>query len=231
MTAILFDLDNTLYDQHRARKEGLRRLKEVYDIFSNVKNEELIYAFHEAEKRALDDYRDGESISEVRLKRAASFLTELEIDPSYSEKVNEKFLELYPSVSAPVDGCKKLLRSLNKNYDLGVISNGTKEVQNRKLKAIGLDGFFDCTVFSEEIGIRKPDPRIFNLALDEVDEEPEKCLFIGDSFGPDVVGASKAGLYSCWFNPDGKEIPEGEHQPDKEIRNLEELKELLELKR
>ena len=64
-------------------------------------------------------------------------------------------------------------------------------------------------VISQEAGVSKPDPRIFEIALDGID--PGEALMIGDGTGSDVLGANRAGVDMCWFNPKGKELPEGMH--------------------
>ncbi len=64
----------------------------------------------------------------------------------------------------PVPGAVSVVKELSGRFRLGVISNGSPDVQYRKLEAIGLGGIFACVLLSEEIGIRKPDPRIFHIA-------------------------------------------------------------------
>jgi putative hydrolase of the HAD superfamily len=81
---------------------------------------------------------------------------------------------------------------------------------------------FECIVLSEELGIRKPDPAIFWHAAELLDVAPGDCLYIGDSYDNDVVGAKRSGMHVCWFNPAG-EAASGEVKPDLEIRTLEEI--------
>ncbi|MFH1567154.1 MAG: HAD family hydrolase, partial [Gemmatimonadota bacterium] len=96
-------------------------------------------------------------------------------------------------------------------------------VQYDKLRAIGLEGAFQCVLLSEEVGVRKPDPRIFHQACAALGAEPGKVVYVGDSYRNDVVGARNAGLLSCWYNPGGAAPEDPQVRPDFHIRRLDQL--------
>jgi FMN phosphatase YigB (HAD superfamily) len=108
-----------------------------------------------------------------------------------------------------------------------VVSNSLPDVQYRKLETLGLRKYFSCIVLSEEIGIRKPDPRIFQHAAALLKIPPGECLHIGDSFNADVIGSKAAGMQACWFKR-GKSSPPGQSiQADYEVENLAEIEDIL----
>jgi putative hydrolase of the HAD superfamily len=111
---------------------------------------------------------------------------------------------------------------------LGIVTNGSLEVQYAKIDTLHIRHYFDCIVISEEVGFRKPDPMIFVKAAEMLSMEPKECIYIGDLYNTDAVGAKKAGMKSCWFNPHGHQAPDGDVGPDYEIRNLLELLTILE---
>ena len=110
---------------------------------------------------------------------------------------------------------------------MGIISNGSPDVQYRKLKTLGIKHLFDCILLSEKVGIRKPDPKIFWKATTSLAKEPEECLYVGDSYERDVLGAKKAGMRACWFNPRGLRLPQEDVEPDFEIGALDHIPEIL----
>jgi len=79
---------------------------------------------------------------------------------------------------------------------------------------------FECILLSGETGIFKPDPRIFWQAARALNVEPEACLYVGNSYEDDIVGSKRAGMWACWFNPNGRQSAK---KPDIEIRTLAEL--------
>nr|HAD52779.1 noncanonical pyrimidine nucleotidase, YjjG family [Algoriphagus sp.] len=105
-----------------------------------------------------------------------------------------------------------------------VITNGFNESQAKKMKSSGLDVFFELVVTSETTGHKKPDPRIFHYALDQLKTQAEHCLMIGDNPNSDILGAQNANIDQVYFNPEGKAI---ELKPTYEIKHLQELESLL----
>lgn len=81
---------------------------------------------------------------------------------------------------------------------------------------------FDVILISEEVGLEKPDPRIFQLALNKLQVQPEDALFVGDDLEKDVGGPQGAGLKGIWSNPSGTEN-DSDIKPDDEIQSLDEL--------
>ena len=107
------------------------------------------------------------------------------------------------------------------------VSNGLADVQYRKLETMGLYDLFSCIVLSEVIGIRKPDPAIFQKAASLIHVKPAECLYVGDSYVNDVIGAKNAGMQACWLNPESIKPQDETIKADFIISKLEELPALL----
>lgn len=123
-------------------------------------------------------------------------------------------LEVFPEVLPT-------LEALANHFALGVVTNGNADVRR-----LGLADYFKFALCAEDIGIAKPDARLFQEALQRGGATPDTAVHIGDHPGDDIAGAQQAGLRAIWFNPAGKAW-EAERAPDAEIRSLTELPRLL----
>jgi HAD superfamily hydrolase (TIGR01549 family) len=230
LKAILFDVDDTLFDRRNAQLMVLDVIaRELCDVFVGVDWQAMVDAFQESDRiTLLEFYRDIPTTKNVRVRRAQVFLDLLSLDETHAAAIAELYVRVYPRMNAPVDGAVAVVEALSRRFQLGIISNGLPDVQYRKLETLGLRQHFDCIVLSEELGIRKPDPRIFWHATGLLGREPEECLYVGDSYTTDVVGAKEAGLPVCWFNPAGLHPAQVGVESDDEIRALDEILEMLE---
>ena len=113
------------------------------------------------------------------------------------------------------------LEILADRFTLGVLTNGNADVRR-----LGLADYFKFALCAEDIGIAKPDARLFHEALQRGEATADTAVHIGDHPGDDIAGAQQAGLRAIWFNPNGKTW-EAERAPDAEIRSLIELPGLL----
>jgi putative hydrolase of the HAD superfamily len=118
------------------------------------------------------------------------------------------------------------LRELSRIYSLGLLTNGTPDLQKRKIEGAGISEFFDEVLISGEIGIGKPDRRIFEMLLARLNSNAEATLMIGNSLSTDIAGAQAAGLRAVWINRAGKPR-EDSVAPDWEIASLSELASIL----
>ena len=109
------------------------------------------------------------------------------------------------------------LIALARDYSLGVVTNGNADVRR-----IGLGHHFKFVLCAEDIGIAKPDARLFHEALLRGGVAAGAAVHVGDHPGDDIAGAQKAGLRAVWFNPGGKHW-DGDKAPDDEIGCLSEL--------
>jgi len=109
---------------------------------------------------------------------------------------------------------------------LGVVTNGPYDLQCAKLDASELRGYFGAFLVSRQVGILKPDPRIFTLVLAELGARPEESVFVGDTPKTDIVGAHAAGMRAVWLNRYHAPPPEVT-VPERTIHSLAELQDTL----
>ncbi len=110
---------------------------------------------------------------------------------------------------------------------LALVTNGAPDTQRAKLSMLKVEGWFAAVVISGELGIAKPDPAIFELALDSLEVAKGAVWHVGDSLTADVAGANAAGLTSVWLNRTAVPRANADPEPDIEIRSLSELVPLL----
>lgn len=105
---------------------------------------------------------------------------------------------------------EKVVKYLASKYPLTIISNGFKEVQYYKFEHSGLAKYFTHTLISEEVGINKPQPEIFHIALQRNGITADEAVMVGDSYTSDIAGAKAAGIDQIWIRDERLENREGE---------------------
>ncbi len=107
---------------------------------------------------------------------------------------------------------------------MGIISNTTNPgfMKDYEQSLLGLDPYFEFSIYSSEVPYRKPHPSIFQLALSRLNMNPSEVLFVGDNLKADVVGAQSVGMSTAWLNRNGKDLPAG-IIPDYHIKTTTEL--------
>ncbi len=214
---LLFDLDLTLFDfaaserlafAECAAAAGLPTTPEVFArykvingrLWAGVERGEVTPA--EAGRRRFD-----ELLAEFGSASAPTGVSSDELGQMFQHGLGAHG-ELYPE-AAPV------LDALAEHAELGLVTNGLTAVQRAKVARLGLDRWFEPIVISDEVGLAKPDPAIFDLTFNELDrvhgarERRAQTVMIGDSLTSDMAGARAAGIATCWFNPTGAQRPTG----------------------
>jgi putative hydrolase of the HAD superfamily len=110
---------------------------------------------------------------------------------------------------------------------LALVTNAASDTQRDKLRALALEDAFDAVVISAEVGVAKPDERVFQLALRSLGVEPQDAWHVGDNLATDVAGARSAGLTAVWLNRNGLSRGEHDPRPDVEVGSLRELHSML----
>lgn len=118
---------------------------------------------------------------------------------------------------------RECLEQLRGRYRLGIITDGSSDHQREKLDRTNIAGFFDTVIISGEVGIGKPDTRIFNLALKQLAADPEATVFVGDGLEKDIQGAQNAGIRGIWINREGIREKDPKVFPYMQIKSLNEL--------
>jgi putative hydrolase of the HAD superfamily len=151
-------------------------------------------------------------------------------DPGVIASTRERFIEdRYRGLRLFAESLE-VIAAVKRVADIGLITNGPTAIQRPKIDLLAIGHLFPVLIVSEEAGVWKPDPAIFQLALDAAGVAPHEAIYVGDSPHHDVPGARAAGLTAVWMNRAGVEWP-GEAPPDVEIRDLYELLPLIGLER
>ena len=146
-------------------------------------------------------------------------------DQKLADTFCREALSRIPTKNHTIPGAVELLEYLHPRYRMFILSNGFKELQSRKMKTAGLTGYFDDIILSEDIGINKPHPELFEHALKETGSRLEESIMIGDMFETDIAGAANIGMQQIYFNPKHKiGLP---FTPTYEVNDLLEIKEIL----
>ncbi|HEY8284948.1 MAG TPA: HAD family hydrolase [Chloroflexota bacterium] len=119
-----------------------------------------------------------------------------------------------------------VLAALRPPYVLGLVTNGAPDLQRAKIGGSGLGAWFEVMVVSGELGIGKPDPRIFTAVLERLRLRPDQAVMVGNSLDHDIMGARAAGIGSIWINRVREAAPTG-WAPDATVSSLSELPALL----
>lgn len=221
---LLFDLDNTLLDfnvsEHYALGKTLQTVGIVFD-----KSHLSIY--EKINRQCWDDFEAGKlPQSEINNLRFSRFLTALNLPNQNARQLGDYYLEQLSEKSVFMEGGENLLKKDAQPYQLGIITNGLKQVQRPKLMKSGLADYFKVIVVSDEIGISKPQPAIFDYAFEKMDfPAKNKVLMIGDSLNSDIQGGINYEIDTCWYNFKQKENTTL-IKPTYEINQLRELKTL-----
>jgi putative hydrolase of the HAD superfamily len=118
-----------------------------------------------------------------------------------------------------------VVKDLARDHRLALVTNGAPDVQREKLSHTALATSFDVAIISAELGVGKPDPRIFEAALAALDLAPADAVMVGDSLARDVAGAHAAGLRAIWLDRGSREnVPEPAPVPDARVIALKELR-------
>ncbi|WP_339266527.1 HAD family hydrolase [Paenibacillus sp. FSL K6-1330] len=216
LKAIIFDLDETLTDRRAAINSFIERLIARYFPDSDVNTQFMIAKrFKEADHNG---YRDKHEVYEMLVEHLQW------VNPPMANEYLTFFREAIPLCIQPMDQLSPMLHELKSmGLKLGIITNGTVQVQEGKIRQLGIREYFDSIVISEEAGVKKPDPRIYMRALDLLNVLPSETWFVGDHPHNDIIGAAQSGIKPIWFTRDGNWDYSEEVKPYRTIHRLEEL--------
>ena len=114
-------------------------------------------------------------------------------------QMGDEFLELTNKYFSLLPDAEQVVKYLAVKYPLTILSNGFKEVQYYKFSHSGLEKYFAHTIISEEVGINKPNPKLFEIALEMNGVKADEALMIGDSYSSDISGAKAVGIDQIWI--------------------------------
>jgi len=205
---VFFDLDHTLWDFDRNSKLAFKRMFKKHNISVDLAN--FIAIYEPINFEYWKQYRE-EKITKQELRRGRFLDAFKPLGIQFSTKeldlLATSYIEELPKDNYLFDGTIELLDYLKANYQLHIITNGFHEVQHLKLKNSKIDQFFATVTTSEEVGVKKPNPKIFQHALSKAKAKPANSVMIGDTFEADILGAEAVGMKTLFYNYRKEKIP------------------------
>ena len=221
---IFFDLDHTIWDFDRNAEETLNELYNTYKLNELGLNScsDFIAIYTKNNHQLWADYHLGKITKDfLRAERFSKTFIQLGIHPdSVPHQFEDDYVNISPTKTNLFEGAENVLSYLKEKYTLHIISNGFKETTLTKMNLSGLNPYFDNVIISEDVGVNKPNPEIFEYALDKAKAAKGESIMIGDSLEADIYGALNFGMEAIFFNPTKKKKPE---DINREIIHLEEL--------
>ena len=222
--AISFDGDQTLWDFRKVMRHSLHlTLKELEQVDPRAATLLDIDKMIEIRDRVAEELKDQvTNMEDIRLEAFRQTLAEIgRPDDTLASHLTRFYLkhrfddiELYEDVLPT-------LQKLKGTYSLGLLTNG-----NSYPERCGLEGIFQFTVFSQDYGVEKPDPKFYQIAVEKAGCLREELFHVGDSLRKDVIGAIDAGIKCAWLNRDRIENASG-IEIEYEIKSLSELLDIL----
>ncbi len=198
---LLFDADNTLWDFSAAEAAALERTLIERDL---PWSEEVLGTYRLINKAAWDDYESGKlpkgQLRDIRFQR----LLEHYRHDHPAEELSLSYREYLAASHHMLDGAPEVLKAVHGKYQLGLITNGLREVQRPRLSNTGIGKYFEFILISDEVGVAKPDAAFFQLAQDRMgNPDKSRVLVIGDNPNADVGGGLAFGYDACWLRRPG----------------------------
>jgi putative hydrolase of the HAD superfamily len=193
---LFFDLDGTLWDIHGNARITLAQMFQQFELHHlSFENFHEVYLHHNERVWAM--YRQG-TMTKEELRTARFSRSFDDLGYAYSAQWMEQFAQAFvdqcPRQPHLIPGALELLQYLEGKYSMHIITNGFKEIQGIKMEGSGLSPFFIHNINSEDVGVRKPNPLIFEYALKLTGAVKEESLMIGDDWDADILGARNFGM-------------------------------------
>ena len=211
--AIIFDAYGTLFDVNSAAEKCKDKIGNKWESFANYwRTTQLEYTWL---RSLMKRHKDFWQVTEDSLDKS---MKAYEIDSS----MRSELLDLYKILS-PFKEVPEVLKSLKEeNLKLAVLSNGTPALLNQLVKSNNLDNLFDDLFSIEEVGIYKPDSKVYDLPIQKYQIKKNEIAFLSANTW-DVSGGGNYGYNSIWVNRNNKIFDNLDYKPQNEIKNLKEL--------
>ncbi|MCB1645135.1 MAG: HAD family hydrolase [Pseudomonadales bacterium] len=216
---IAFDLDDTLWEVRpvilRAEKIlGSWLSEHAPTVTFNV--EEMR---HYREQLMHQDPSLAGKLTELRRRVIEHAIRQSQLPDEEAARLSQEAMEVFLRARNEIElfeGAMEMLTTLSRSYTLGALSNG-----NADIRRVGLDHLFDFAYSAEQVGAPKPEPHLFEAALQHTGVDPRQMVYVGDDPHLDVDAARQAGLRTVWVRRPGKSP--GRHTADATIDHVTEL--------
>jgi len=226
MDTIIFDMDDTLYDQAATFRATCKKMLNV-----SLPEKELnqLYLLSRKHSDALfDDQVAGKiTMEEMHIRRIKDACAEIGIQITAEQAL--EFQNSYVQEQGKIELFAEVIELLDylcaNQKQLAVMTNGAEGHQAMKIKQLKLNKWIpeEHLFISETIGHAKPSTAAFQFMEDKLDLKKENTVYVGDSFANDVVGAKQAGWHAVWMNHRQRGEPEGKIKADKTVTSAAEL--------
>ena len=215
--AIIFDAYGTLFDVNSAAEKCKDKIGDKWEGFANFwRTTQLEYTWL---RSLMKRHKDFWQITEDSLNKS---MKTFNIDPS----MKNELLNLYKVLSTFKEVPETLKTLKGKNFKLAILSNGTPSLLNELVKSNDLDDLFDDLFSIEEVGIYKPDSKVYDLPIKKYTIEKNEVAFLSANTW-DVSGGGIYGFNSIWVNRNNSIFDNLDYKPQYEIKNLSELIKLI----
>ena len=211
--AIIFDAYGTLFDVNSAAKKCKNKIGDKWEGFANHwRTTQLEYTWL---RSLMNRHKDFWQVTEDSLDKS---MKAFNIDPS----MKDELLNLY-KVLSPFKEVPEVLKSLKeKKFKLAILSNGTPALLNELIKNNNLDNIFDDLFSIEQVGIYKPDSKVYDMPIQKYRVEKNEIAFLSANTW-DVSGGGNYGYQSIWVNRNKNIFDNLDYKPKNEIKDLSEL--------
>ncbi len=215
--AIIFDAYGTLFDVNSAAEKCKDKIGDKWEAFANFwRTTQLEYTWL---RSLMKRHKDFWQITEDSLDKS---MKAFNIDP----KMKKELLNLY-KVLSPFKEVPKTLKTLKeRNFKLAILSNGTPSLLNELVKSNDLNDLFNDLFSIEEVGIYKPDSKVYDMPIKKYKIEKNEVVFLSANTW-DVSGGGNYGFNSIWVNRNNSIFDNLDYKPRNEIKNLSELTKLI----
>lgn len=200
--AVIFDIDNTLYDYDRADAHGRKAVSDYCRNWFDLEDAKTQEFYLEAWKIA--EQRVGTDTAAIH-NRMIRFQCMMELlgRPLFPHVQNlyHAYWDAMLAHMKPYPGVERVFQKLREMHiKIGIGTDMTAYIQYRKLEKLGLSAYIDMIVTSEEAGVEKPHPDFFRLCVEKAGCAAQEAVFIGDNLKKDVAGAAAGGLHGVWYS-------------------------------
>ena len=207
---IFFDLDHTLWDFDKNSKYTFKKI--FNDNKININLDVFLTTYIPINNDYWKLYRENNiSKDKLRYGRLIDTFKALEIDVSTKiiHKLSNEYIKYLSSYNFLINHTIPILKYLGSKYNLHIITNGFQEVQNLKLINSRIHNYFKTVTNSEMAGVKKPNQKIFQLAIKKANTDFKSSIMIGDNLEADIQGALNVGMDAILFNYHKISVPKG----------------------
>ena len=199
---LLIDNDNTLMDFNAAERKALRDTLIAYGLPADDAVCTLYHEINDAQWKALE--RGETTQKKLKVERYRLLLEQLGCTELSAEEVSAAYEANLGSHADLLPGAADFMHAVHGKMKIALVSNGVSAIQRSRLAKCPLTPLFDAIVISEEAGVSKPDPRLIEIALEQLGcTDKQQAVMMGDSLSADIAAANNAGVDSIFFSLKG----------------------------